>query len=258
LGRKRPARRALHRGALFVFALLLCAPLGAGVTGEETEVAVVRWALDGDSLSLEDGRQVRLLGINAPELGKDGQPDQPLARMARDRASALTRGRTIRLAYDRERLDRYGRTLAYATLSDGRDLEAILLREGLAWFVAIPPNLAHLEQYRAAEAEARTARRGIWARPEYEPTAAEQLSRERTGFIRLAGIISAVHERKDVVELVLTPQVRLLLPSSVFTALGQSPERLRGKRILARGWLAAYKDQLRLRVAHPSMIEALS
>lgn len=251
-------RRALRGGALFVFVLLLLAGLGAPATGTETEVVVVRWALDGDSLLLEDGRQVRLLGVNAPEIGKDGQADQPLARAARERSNRLTRGQSVRLQYDQERFDRYGRTLAYVALPDGRDLENILLGEGLAWFVAIPPNLSHLELYRAAEAEARAARRGIWAEPGYEPVPAEQLSRERTGFIRLTGTISAVHLRDDSVELALTPNVRLVMAASTLAALRQSPERLRGKRILARGWLAAYKDQLRLRVTHPTMVEALS
>lgn len=257
MGGKEPTRRALRGGALFVFALLLLTGLGAQVTGAETEVAVVRWALDGDSLLLEDGRQVRLLGVNAPEIGKDGQPDQPLSRAARERSNRLTRGQSVRLQYDQERFDRYGRTLAYVTLPDGRDLEKILLGEGLAWFVAIPPNVSRLEPYRAAEVQARAARRGIWAEPGYEPVPAEQLSRERTGFIRLTGTISAVHVRDGSVELALTPTVRLIMAASTLAALRQSPERWRGKRILARGWLAAYNDQLRLRVTHSAMIEAL-
>lgn len=218
----------------------------------------MRWALDGDSLLLADDRQVRLVGINAPDFGKNGRPDQPLARIARDRASVLTRGRTVRLVYDAERHDRYGRLLAYVFLPDGRELQEILLREGLAWFVAIDPNIARLTAHRAAEAEARAFRRGIWAEPQYEAVPAERLSPADTGFVRFSGLVVAVERHGDAIELQLTPQVRLVIAPSVLAAFGQSPQALRGKRVLARGWLAEYKNHLRLRITHPAMLELLS
>src|SRR5258706_13154531 len=124
-------REALRASALFVYAPSLLA-WTTGARAADDETVSVRWALDGDSLLLTDGRQVRLIGINAPELGKNGVAEQPLAREARDRATALTRGRTVRLVYDRERADRYGRTFANRMLSDGRELPKILLRQSSA------------------------------------------------------------------------------------------------------------------------------
>jgi micrococcal nuclease len=91
----------------------------------------VRHVLDGDTVILQNNQHVRLIGINAPELGKDGAPDQPLATRTRDRLAQLMRGQRVTLAFERERQDHYGRLLAHVYLPDGRDVEEILLREGL-------------------------------------------------------------------------------------------------------------------------------
>lgn len=215
----------------------------------------MRSALDGDSLTLADGRQVRLIGINAPEFGSDGRPDQPLAHAARERVNALARGRNVRLRYDRERMDRYGRLLAYVFLPDGRDLQETLLREGLGWFVAVAPNTARLPIYRRSEARAQAERRGVWARPEYEPVAADQLPPGRSGFMRISGTVAAVHTGREGFELQLAPGVRLLVSRAIADSCAASPDCFRGKRVLARGWMTAYKGSSRMRITHPAMLE---
>ncbi len=225
------------------------------VAPARADIALVHKALDGDSLLLADGRQVRLIGINAPEFGKDGAPDEPLARAARDRAMALAGGQRLRLIDGEERTDRYGRTLAYAILPDGRDLQELLLREGLAWFIAIPPNVAHLASYRAAEAQAQAARRGIWAQPEYAPLPVERVSAKRTGFMRIEGTVTGIESRRHTVEVQLSPTVKLLMSQAVFTSLDRAGPALNGKRVLARGWLAEYKEGLRMRITHAAMLE---
>jgi endonuclease YncB( thermonuclease family) len=249
LRHRRRTARALHRSAFFVSALLLAVALGADV-----ETARVVRAYDGDSLWLADGREVRLIGINAPELGRDGAPDQPLAAAARDRANQLVRGKTVRLQYDVERVDRYGRTLAYVILPDGRDLQQLLAREGLAWFIAIAPNLARRDAYHAAEAEACAAHRGVWARSEYQPVPADELTPNQTGFRRVLGTVQDVDDRGEWALLHLAPGVDLTLAGS---ASDPDPLALKGKRIVARGWLTLHKDGLRMRITDPMMLEIL-
>ncbi|HEX9810491.1 MAG TPA: thermonuclease family protein [Burkholderiales bacterium] len=207
---------------------------------------------DGDSLRLSDRRDVRLIGVNAPEMGRDGAPDQPLAVAARDRVDALVRGRSVQLRYDIERVDRHGRTLAYVYLSDGRDLQEILLRDGLAWFVAIAPNVAHRDRYRSAEAQARAARRGLWSLPDSEPVPAERLTRSDTGFRRIVGTVARVENRRDGDVLRLTPKVELTVPRGI---PGFASSSLAGRRVVARGWLTAYKNGLRMRITDPTMLE---
>lgn len=248
-----PTIGALRGSAFFVLALLLVLGFGAraDVDGETARVAR---AYDGDSLWLADGREVRLIGINAPELGRDGAPDQPLAAAARDRADRLVRGKTVQLRYDVERADHYGRTLAYVILPDGRDLQRLLVREGLAWFIAVAPNVARRDAYRAAEAEARAARRGLWSRAEYRPVPAEELAHHQTGFRLVRGTVRRIDDHGAWAVLHLAPGVALTLPRS--TAVPDAAV-MKGKRIVARGWLTAYKNGLRMRITDPTMLEIL-
>lgn len=243
-----------HPFCLAAAVLAATLALHASAYGEEARVARV---LDGDSLRLADGREVRLIGINTPEFGKEGAPDQPLAAAARERARALVEDRTVRLSFDRERFDRYGRTLAYVMLPDGRDLQRILLEEGLAWFVAVPPNVARLEEYRAAEAVARRQRRGIWGLSVYEPVLAERLASDHPGgFVHLIGTVRAVRYRREFVLLDLGNRVQLTLPRAADSGF-PAPATLKGRRVLVRGWLARHPSGLRLRLTHPAMLELL-
>jgi len=170
----RNAPGSLSRGAFFVaLALAVCAgSAGAAdcVLRDPGETARMARVIDGDTLALADGRHVRLLGINAPELGHEGAPDEPLARAATtaletllgaDRHSGKTDA-AVTLHTDRERLDHYGRVLAHVERG-GRDLERDLLREGLAYLAIVPPNLALADCLREAERDARTARVGLWS-----------------------------------------------------------------------------------------------
>lgn len=247
-----PIPRALRWSALFVWALAAAAPAWSAET-----VRVAR-ALDGDSLLLADGRQVRLIGINAPEFGKDGAPDQPLAARARARAAELAENRAVRLVYDAERADRHGRLLAYAVLESGRELQEHLLAEGLAWYVAIPPNLARLARYRELERAAREAGLGIWREPAFRPRAAERLGPGDTGFRRIEGRVKRVRYTDRLVRLELGGRASLVVPRKDWRHFPLSPEDYVGRRLVARGWVGEYKGWLRLRISHPAMIEAVS
>jgi len=118
--------------------------------------------LDGDTVILEEGRKVRLLGIDAPELEKEGQPAQFLAHKAKEVLTQLAQGKKVRLEYDELRYDRYGRTLAHLFLPDGTHLNQELVRQGLARVYVIPPNRRYQEELLAAQREAILAPRGIW------------------------------------------------------------------------------------------------
>src|SRR5205823_3052594 len=98
----------------------------------------------------------------------------------------------VRLDYDGERDDRYGRTLAHVFLADGRNIETALLRTGLVFHVALAPNLAHLEEYHAAEAEPRRARVGVWTHSYYKPREVARLGTSESGFMFVDGRVQRV------------------------------------------------------------------
>ncbi len=146
--------------------LLTVVLAGAGACGAGPAPApatgVVARVHDGDTLSLTDGRRVRLLGIDAPELEKEGRPAEFLAHAAKKALSDLTQGRRVRLEYDRLRYDRFQRLLAYVHLEDGTLVNRELVARGLARVYTQPPNTARQEELLAAQREALEAGRGIW------------------------------------------------------------------------------------------------
>jgi endonuclease YncB( thermonuclease family) len=254
-------RRALLASALFVFWLPLA--LAKTPAGAPTETVRVDQALDGDSLRLADGRQVRLIGVNTPEIqpsadkGKHVAP-QPLAREAARFTGARVNGQTVTLHFKAERTDRYQRLLAHVTLADGTHLEEALLRAGLGWMVAIPPNVEELPRLQAAEDEARRAKRGVWGRSEYQPVAAEQLTTKDGGFLLVSGTVRGLRQSSYAYYFELAPRASLLVPreewNRYFAGRYASPQALVGRKLTARGWASARDGKLRVRVAHPAML----
>ena len=131
-------------------------------------IGVVRRVIDGDTVELADGRLVRYLGIDTPEVrrrnGAQWVTDpQPFGREATEANRRLVEGKTVRLEYDVQTHDRYGRLLAYV-YHEGQMVNAALLEEGYAHLLTIPPNVKYAEQFRALAQHARQAQRGLWAR----------------------------------------------------------------------------------------------
>ena len=122
--------------------------------------------VDGDTVELMDGRHVRYIGVDTPEtrrrIGDRWVEDpQPFAREASAMNRKLVEGKSVRLEYDVERFDKYGRTLAYVSVGDVM-VNDELLRRGYAKLMTIPPNVKYVDRFRAALLEAREARRGLW------------------------------------------------------------------------------------------------
>lgn len=130
--------------------------------GLDTTVSRV---VDGDTLVVEGGHRIRLIGIDTPEVH---DPRRPVECFGREAAAflgdLLPRGTGIRLVGDVEARDVYDRTLAYAyRLPDGLFVNADLVRQGYARTLTIPPNVAHTDEFLALAQQAREAGRGLWS-----------------------------------------------------------------------------------------------
>ena len=116
---------------------------------------------DGDTLRALDPtrteRKVRLLGIDAPEIG------QPFGTKARDRLTALVKGKAVTVHDSGS--DNYGRSLARVEVA-GEDVNRRLVADGCAWHYT---RYSDDDSLAAAEAEAKAARRGLWAEPDPVP-----------------------------------------------------------------------------------------
>ena len=133
-------------------------------TGESVSLAE---AASGDVLRLQDGRIVRLAGIDAPRGPIDGGEAAALVAAARDRVAALAAGGGLRLRKDLADTDRHGRIHGDMILPDGRSLAAILVEEGLARVHPFVDETICLEPLLEAERTARKMQRGVWSGHEY-------------------------------------------------------------------------------------------
>jgi endonuclease YncB( thermonuclease family) len=126
----------------------------------------VQRVVDGDTfVAVVGGRRerVRVIGVDTPESVDPNRPDEPYGEEASDFAKHYLDGETVRLAGDAEPRDRYGRMLAYVWLRDGTFWNALLVAEGYAQQLTIPPNVTYAPLFRRLVAEARRNDRGLWA-----------------------------------------------------------------------------------------------
>ncbi|VVP55647.1 hypothetical protein PS862_05699 [Pseudomonas fluorescens] len=258
-------KKASLAGAFFVSAFWICAAQAFCPAPDGLASVAVQRVVDGDTLRLSDGRSVRMIGLNTPELGKKGRSDEPFAVTARKRLEALVAASDGRLALlpGKESKDSYGRTLAHLYSTDGANLEAQMLAEGLGFQVAVAPNVDLVSCQQAAERSARQARLGVWRQSPV--VKAEQI--DTSGFAVLSGRVSKVQRNRGGVWIELQDSVVLRVAPNL---LGQfdvaALERLKGKQVEARGWVVdrsrrgALKDgQARwlLPLTHPVMLQAV-
>jgi micrococcal nuclease len=121
--------------------------------------------VDGDTIIVGDKERVRLIGIDTDEVPEDRvDPNSPGWRAALFVQDILRPDPQVKLQYDKERKDKYERTLAYVMLTDGRMLNEIIIKEGWARTIKIEPNTRYAGRFAELELEARDAGLGRWAR----------------------------------------------------------------------------------------------
>jgi micrococcal nuclease len=215
---------------------------------------------DGDTVTLQDGRRLRLIGIDTPELGREGKPDQPYAVAARDALRALLRDRPeLDLRLDQTRRDVHGRLLAHAFLIDGTSLAAWLLEKGYATLLIIPPNDWNAACYQAAERHARADAAGIWALPEYRAIASTRLPTTARGYHVITGRITHIGRSRHSLWLDLEGKVAARIARQdlrYFSA--RSWDELIHRQVMVRGWVYPYHDELQLRLRYPTDLELVN
>jgi micrococcal nuclease len=146
------------RLSLLVVSIVLAA---AGYSSAQTW-HTVKWVDDGDTIVLATGQRVRYLGINAPEIDHADQKAQPYAYEAMSFNKNMVMSRQIRLEFDTERYDRYGRMLAYIFLPDGAFVNFRLLQNGLAFYLYRLPNVKYDKILLKAQLDAMASSKGLW------------------------------------------------------------------------------------------------
>lgn len=127
----------------------------------------VKKVVDGDTFWADDGTskgvKIRLIGVDAPESRKSFKKEVGyFGKEAKAYLTSLLTGNSVRLEYDVNRIDQYGRTLAYVYLQDGTFVNADLVRNGYAMVMTVPPNVKFADYFVKLQQEAREHKRGLW------------------------------------------------------------------------------------------------
>jgi len=248
------------------------APPAAVVTGEGCELRnqparSVTKVLDAATLKLDDGSELRLLGL-LPPANPDATAPPGSWRHEREAVAALAalvEGRDITPAAAAPRTDRYGRILAHAFVErDGRQLwvEGEMLAQGHARAYAFPGDSACLGELLSWEKEARGRRLGLWSGAAYavlSPYEFRRHSRLRGTYQLVEGTVAKVESGRSQVTLYLTTRTRLAFRVRVAVAgshaeISRRLDALLHKRVRVRGWLE-WRHGPSMTVTEPALIE---
>lgn len=253
MGYRQACRRSLLCGALAVPLLALAVPAQADCTLEPGPTRAVARVIDAETLALDDGGEVRLVGAlapRAPDSGTDSR-DWPPEREAKAALERLVQGRSVDLAFTGgRRSDRYGRLLAQVFVhADGgrRWVQAEMLAAGHARAYQLPGSPGCLAELTAHEQIGRERAAGLWSHAAYQIRAAAppaELMRFRSTFQIVDGRVVHVSETRGLVLLSFGPD-----PRGDFTGLMKTADRrrsgaqqfdfkaLEGRRVRLRGWI---------------------
>jgi micrococcal nuclease len=233
---------------------------------------VVVQVTDGDTIVLDDGRIVRMIGTQAPKLplGRDGYESWPLAAESKTALQTLVLNKSVQLGFGGERIDRHDRVLAHVFVDQADGplwAQHAMVAQGLARVYSFPDNRQCLDLLFAAEGRARVSGLGIWHDPYYSIGAADAPGEllARAGHYELVeGRILQAEQRggrvylnfgrfwkQDFTAVIEAPALRL------FAASKMDPLVLEGALVRIRGWVDD-RDGPRIEITHPEQLEVLA
>jgi micrococcal nuclease len=275
IGRRQLGRTLLKKPALGLAAAALLMSVPTAVSAceslREGPRGVVASVTDGDTVLLDNGLVVRLIGIQAPKLplGREDFPAWPMAEEAKQALSELVLGASVVVRHGGETVDRHGRALGHLFLAgdSGAWVQEAMVAQGLARVYSFPDNRACLAELMAAESRARAMRLGIWTDPYYTVRRADQPAEiaRRAGHYELVEGRVLLAERaggrvylnfgrywkEDFTVVIERRALRLFADS------GLDPLQLEDALLRVRGWVDD-RDGPRIEVTHPEQIEVLA
>lgn len=224
------------------------------------ETTNIRYIHDGDTLHLSDGRKVRLIGINTPELARDNRAAEAFAQQAKNALKSLFEtDKSISLVFGKDKKDHYGRFLAHAFLSDGQNVQAILLKQGYGSAITLPPNARFSACYLEMERFARCNKAGLWQKPSV--IQANELRKQHLGFHLVQGKVKAIDINNKGIWLNLDDKLSVgIRPDNQSLFDIKAIKAMLNQTVIVRGWLnkSKHAQPFYLRLRHPASIQLLS
>ena len=125
------------------------------------DLVTVKRVIDGDTLLLSNRERVRLIGVDTPETKHPQKPVERFGKEAYLFTKRMVEDKEVRLEFDWQRRDKYGRLLAYVYLTDGAFLNAEIIKQGYGFAYTKYP-FKYLDEFRRYEKEAKENMRGLW------------------------------------------------------------------------------------------------
>lgn len=239
----------------------------------------VRSVIDGRTLMLEDGREVRLAAIEVAPLtaaGADEHASNAAGRAAQRALADLALGRDITLRQEEASADRYGRIVAFGFVAQDkqykqdktqRSLQEDLLANGHARLAARVEPQACLPRLRLRERDARRAALGLWTDPNYSARPADKpadIAARRGRFAVVEGDVVSVRESRGTTYINFGRRwsesfaaVILKRNAGALLAAGVDPKRLQGRRVEVRGYIEL-RGGPRIEVMRPEQIAVVA
>ena len=212
---------------------------------------------DGDTVLLDNGEKVRLLGINTPEVEGRNKMLQKGGEEARQWLQNRLEGEKVRLLKDLTSKDKYGRTLAHLFSEDGGHINLELVREGYAAVNIYPPDLLFTDELVAAQQQAEAKYLGIWQYSEYAPKTIQSISRKQyKGWQRLQGRVQKISASRKYIYLNFSKHLSARIAKKNLP-LFPDLQVYENKQIEIRGWLTRSKQKFSMLLRHPSSIKIL-
>ncbi len=256
--------------ALLVFALVVFLPLvaGAGTPGALSTAgdAVVASVVDGDTVVLDDGRQVRLVGIQAPKLalGRAGFEDWPLASESKAHLEALSLGKRVTLRLPTTAADRHGRVLAHLVTVAGIWLQGEMLSSGMARVYTFNDNRLLAAEMLDREAAARNRAAGLWGLEFYKLRTPWTVRHDINTFQVIEGRVVDVATVGKWTYINFGKNWRTDFTArfdrkaaKLFDHAGLDAPALKGQRVRVRGWVHQRNGAM-VDITHPEQVEVLS
>ncbi|NOQ65022.1 MAG: DUF4124 domain-containing protein [Methyloprofundus sp.] len=219
---------------------------------------LVKKVYDGDTVLLADGRKIRLLGINTPEVEHRNKTAQVGGDAARKWLTQKILGTKVRLEFDQQKRDKYKRYLAHIFTEQKVHINAELVRLGFASTNVFPPNLKYVAALQAAEQVAESQYLGIWGYPAYQTKLASELNnKNRRGWQRIIGTVTHIKQTRKNTYLEISTHFNIRIHQK-HRLYFDNADSLLGKKVEVRGWVHKYKKGYSMPLKHSSALKIIN
>ncbi len=224
------------------------------ITGQPSrQLYPVDHVYDGDTIILENGKHIRLLGINTPEIESRVRSEEPGGTAAKKWLQSKLHNKQVYLEFDQVKRDKYNRLLAHIFLPNGEHVNLSLLQNGLAAVSIIPPNGRYSDKLIQAQQQAEQSKSGIWSMPEYQTHPITQIASHTKGWQRFTGIPVAIKKSRKYTRLLFNGKTDIRIANSNINLFPDLATYV-GKKLEIRGWVSRNKDFYSLQIQHPSAL----